>query len=327
MKVRARLMNAVTAVMLIATSACARPTDGSGVAAGPTGPMEIHSAWTSCRDAAPEATAFPGTEAQRMPFLDDDFAADHAIFCRSGPELRADGGTDLFATEELVDDVTALVAALRLPSEPPGDGACTADMVVVPWFALVDASGRWARPGVPSDACGKPRIEVRDAIAKLTFIRVSAHPLGEIESAGAAKSGCSQQWADMVWVETTQPGRTFATAGADPLAGATQVRLCLYRVPAKEQRTGKPAGDFERGGVLAPTRWLAIASTMRGAGPAAACDTPAGAFALLRRADDNGGEVYVELDGCRRIMTNTYDGPPRLQQADAALVALLRSAL
>jgi hypothetical protein len=36
-----------------------------------------------------------------------------------------------------------------------------------------------------------------------------------------------------------------------------------------------------------------------------------------------GGEIYVELDGCQRIMTSPVDGPPALVQADAALIASL----
>jgi hypothetical protein len=127
----------------------------------------------------------------------------------------------------------------------------------------------------------------------------------------------------MVWVETTLGSGDRTPAGAGTFPGTGGVRLCRYRVPASEQRSGKPAGQFVAGGILAKRRWTAIATAVRAAGPARRCATPAGEFALLRHADDTGGELYVELDGCRRIMWQRPDGPPSLAQADDALIALL----
>jgi hypothetical protein len=123
-------------------------------------------------------------------------------------------------------------------------------------------------------------------------------------------------------VETTQgsPARTKVT---DPFEGSDEIRLCVYRVPESEQRGGKPAGDFERGEVLPATRWAAIETALADAGPARDCATPAGRFALLRRADDRYGAIYVELDGCRRILVTPFDGGAQLAQAGDTLVKRL----
>jgi hypothetical protein len=178
---------------------------------------------------------------------------------------------------------------------------------------------------VPQDLCGKIRIEVRDAVADLLLTEVSKRTLREIVSAEANASGCTQQWADMVWVETTQRGGDdWAAPGAEPLPGG-EIRLCIYRVPESEQRGGKPAGTFERGIVLSANRWASIKKALKQAGPARDCTTPAASFALLRSADGDGATAYVDLDGCRRILVTPLSGPPSLTQGDAALVRLLVS--
>jgi hypothetical protein len=58
-------------------------------------------------------------------------------------------------------------------------------------------------------------------------------------------------------------------------------------------------------------------------GPARTCALPAGRFALLRRADNLAGEIYVELDACQRVMVVQPEGPAGFAQGDDALVALL----
>jgi hypothetical protein len=200
---------------------------------------------------------------------------------------------------------------------------CNQDLPGVAWFALVDSAGRWARPGVPVDRCGKIRIEVRQAVEKLTLVRVAAHPIRELESSAAAASGCTQQWADMVWVSGQHRTSPPPAGRDDPLATAVSLRLCVYRVPASEQGGGKPAGTFERGGVLPAQRRPALAAALRATAAASACTTPAGRFALIRSADNSGGAVYVELDGCQRILVEPTNGPPWLAKADATLIALL----
>jgi len=119
--------------------------------------------------------------------------------------------------------------------------------------------------------------------------------------------------------------REWGTPGDDPFPAGGEVRLCVYRVPASEQGTAKPAGEFEHGGILRSDRWAPIATAVLAAGPAERCSAPAGRFAVLRRADGLGVGIYVELDGCQRILTLTLTGRTVLAQGNAELVELLDS--
>jgi hypothetical protein len=315
----------VGAVVGALAAGCAgQSTPGGPEADRPAGAPQVRPEWTSCAKEAPGLLGASPEEsdAPTRPVLDDSFVPVAAIICGHAAERRPDGGEDLVATESRADDVAALVATLRLPSEPQTDGPCTADLVRPPWLALLDAEGRWVRPGVPVDACGKPRREVRDAVDALKLKRIATRPIQETESAAAAKSGCSQSWADMVWVETTIGSATPDAAVDSVPAPSVPVRLCAYRVPASEQRSGKPAGDFAYGGPLSSDRWAAIERAVRNAGPAKRCKTPASRFTVLIPVA-GGPETYVELTGCRRIMVTAVSGPPALRQADGTLIDLL----
>ena len=221
----------------------------------------------------PESTA----DAFALPRLDaaDGFVAVAAVICAVGSEERADGGTDMVAIEERGTDIAALVDALRLPDALSTDGMCDLSLVLPPWLALVDAGGRWVRPGVPFDTCGKPRIEVRDAVESLTLTRVSTRSLREIESAGAAATGCGQGWADIVWVMTQ--GGSVRPGPIDELrVWADRLRVCVFVVPEEQKRSGKPAGDFVSGGMLTPERRDAVERALLAAGrPCRATRRPA----------------------------------------------------
>jgi hypothetical protein len=113
------------------------------------------------------------------------------------------------------------------------DGSCTAEWVLVPWLVLLDAQGWCTRPGVPVDVCDKPRREFRAAVQQLRTDRVTSRVLREVESDRAAATGCSQSWADMVWVA----GRSGSGENGFPGALAAddaEVRVCVYRAPASE---------------------------------------------------------------------------------------------
>jgi len=208
------------------------------------GTPAVHPQWTSCAAEAPQASVAGGVDALALPRLGGGFAPAASIVCGQQVQRRADGGQDLVATESRAEDIAVLVAALRLRDEQPTDGACTADLPIVPWFVLLDEQGGWVRRGVPKDSCGKVRVEVRDAVSGLRLTRVAARVLNEIESARAAASGCSQGWADMVAVETRQSSGARRAVGSAPFPAGTQVRLCVYRVPSSEQGTVKPAGEL-----------------------------------------------------------------------------------
>ncbi|WBB66816.1 hypothetical protein [Micromonospora sp. WMMD812] len=288
-------------------------------------PPRVVDRWTSCADEAPAAGLLPpgGSDATSLPLLDDSFTPVAAVLCGQQVQRRPDGGQEMVATERRADDVGALVAALRLPDERRAAGPCTLDMVIPPWLALLDQQGRWVRPGIPVGPCGKPRTEVGEALDGLRMTTVATRPIREIESAEAAAAGCVQRWADMVAVQAGFGETTAPVSAAPSIAAGTALRLCVYDVPAAERGSGKPAGEFAYGRVLPPDRTAAVTRALATTGPVAACATPAGRFALLRPVDGTGPEVYVELDGCRRVLVTPPGGPPSLGQADPTLPGLL----
>jgi len=316
---------AIGLLVVVLGAGCAGQTGDAGRSGGqrPSGAAKVEPAWTSCPAATGSSTAPVPSDngaASTLPLLDDGFHAVAAVLCQSATRRRTDGGTEMVATENRADEVTELVAALRLPDKPHTDGPCTADLIRSPYLVLLDEQGRWLRPGVPVDECGKPRIEVRTAIQELRLTPISARPIGQVESAEAAAAGCDQRWADMVWVTASFGARTEPAAPVALYTGPAPVRICVYRVPADQQRTGKPAGDFVSGRALTGGQWAAVKRAVEAAGPAVPCTTPTDRFAVVRTAT---GETYVELDNCRRILAPTSAGHDALRQGSGALVALL----
>jgi hypothetical protein len=313
-----RRLTTIGLALVLAAAGCAGQTGEQRDAGSPV----INPSWESCDAALPpppsEGLSFPGGDALGLPRLDDSFQPVAAVVCRRGELHRSGGGTDETAVEARADDIAGLLPALKLPDEKPTDGACTADLVLPPWLVLLDAQGRWIRPGVPFDLCGKPRQEFREAVDRLSFRETSSRPIAEIQSDAAAAAGCEQRWADMVWaVGDSGPVRDngIPALAADDAA----VKICRYRVPKSEQGSAKPAGGFDSGGMLAATRWTAVKRELAKAGPAATCTKPASRFAVLH--PPSGGDIYAELDSCRRIWFDTG----ALRQGTASLVALIGS--
>ena len=313
-----RKIGATVVGLLLAVAGCA----GSGRREPPGGTPEVHAAWQSCAaEQQPSAVPRPAAPAEQLPRLGSGFTPVAVVVCTTVPRSTPAGGEDLVAAEQRAGSVDALTAALRLRDERPARGPCTADLVTLPWFALLDAQQRWVRVSAPVDGCGKPRAEVRAALAGLRLTTVTSSKVGEITSSAAAAAGCEQHWADMVSV--TARGRSTAAppAGYAPAPGST-VRLCVYRVPANERSSGKPAGTFVAGGLLGPTRWAAIRAALPHGVPARPCSSAAGRFAVLRPT--GAGEIYVELDGCHRLLSTLPSGG--LGQATPALVTTIESA-
>ncbi|TDC42560.1 hypothetical protein [Micromonospora sp. KC213] len=285
------------------------------------GPPTVQPRWEAC------ATATAGQEADldhsqaalSLPFLEDGFRPVAAAVCRAEPRQRPTGGSDLVAVEERADDVGRLVAALLLPDDTSPVDACTAEMPFVPWLVLLDAQGRWVRPGVPTDPCGKPRPEFRTAYEQLSTRRVTTRVLRELESDAAAASGCSQRWSDMVWATDQDGVGQDTTPGPLPADGAS-IRVCVYRVSEDERGGAKPAGEFESGRELPAARWTEIRRELSTAGPAAECGTPGSRFAVLHLGT---GFVCVEIDGCRRVLIDSGSGPGSIRQSTAKLASLL----
>ncbi|MET8153590.1 hypothetical protein ACIBSW_06245 [Actinoplanes sp. NPDC049668] len=289
------------------------------------GEPQVHPRWRSCDNEPSAQRQFTQSDVLTMPQLADTFRPVAAVICGREPQRRPDGGADLVATEDRVSDMAALLTALRLPDDLPqpfddddsADIACNRMLVLPPWLALLDAAGRWIRPGLPREACGGPRAEVMKAIEGAPRNRISTRVLQEVESAEAAVTGCGDEWADMVWVTGADGAARPAVDLADlPFDGAL-VNVCVYRVPADERGGDKPRGEIVSRELLPEGRWPVVKRRIKAAGPVRACDTPASRFALLMP-----GEIYVELDGCRRVLARGT-GSDALRQAPADLPDLL----
>ncbi len=289
-----------------------------------TGTPVVRSGWTSCAVDAPLGDDGRPPHIRTLPRLGTDFAVASAVHCQLEPKQRADGGEDLVLTEGRATDVTALLAALRLPEDRTTIEACTLEMPWEPNLLLFDAQGRWIRPGLPMDTCGKPLPEIPAAVRGLRLTTVSETVVREILSAGAAASGCGQQWSDVVAAESRNPS-SLPRPGKVPIpSSAAQLRLCVYRVSAEQQGTPQPAGTFEHGLIMPQQRTAAIERTLTVLPPAKTCSGAADRFAVLQNPAITGNEIYIELDHCRRVLTTPMDGPSILAQADNTLIALLK---
>jgi hypothetical protein len=305
---------------LVLVAGCAQP--GNAPASVPSGAPEVHPSWTNCESHA-DTQPFGSAETLGLPRLGSDFAAVAAVVCDSAPQEHPDGSSDLVATESRAENITDLLTALRLPDKArPLALACTDDLPIIPWLGLLDASGRWIRPGAPMDECGKIRVEVRDAVRALTLTVVSSRTIREIVSKDAAAAGCTGSWADMISVEAAPGARSTYPPFVYPFTGTPQLRLCVYTVAPEEQGSGKPAGNFGYGGLLTAIQQAGLAQALGSLGPVRPCAGHASRFALIRPADNAGATLYAELDGCQRVMADTTTGPG-FGQGDPALAALL----
>ncbi len=300
------------------------PVTGAGGTGNPGGPGVVQGGqlWTSCDTVAPDHSMI-GTDAIGLAKLADDFSPVAAVVCDEQHVQHADGSEELVAFERRAEDIDALVAALRLPDEPRTTNPCTMELRGVRWFVLLDADGRWVRPGLPVEACGKVRMEVVDAALALQTTEVSSRVVRVLVTAEQAVTGCAPGWSNVVAMHTQTSGVSQSLPTAPALPGG-DVRLCVYTVPADQRGTEKPAGEVVSGGVLGPDRVAAIAAALPQLPLAQECTGPAGSFAILFTSG-NHDAVYVELDGCRRVLMYAPDGRAWLGQADEAFLALLDS--
>jgi hypothetical protein len=228
------------------------------------------------------------------------------------------------------------MSALRLSDVLINLEPCPADASFPRWFALLDAHGRWVRPGTPTDGCRCPnrrsgngcagtRQEVLAAEARLTLTVTRSHPVRELRSAQAAAAGCDQLKSDRVaefsrpiyWDERILEPISFRFSGP--------VRFCVYRVSPDQPVERQGLGDFVRGGVLSPERGAALQQHLRAPRAGAQCVDGSTLFVWLTNAEDRwgDGDVGVQLDGCRQMLIELKTGSMMLARADPALVALL----
>ncbi|GIF08980.1 hypothetical protein [Actinoplanes siamensis] len=127
----------------------------------PAGTPQVNAQWASCAAAFPATATLPSP--YRIPRFDPSFKAVTVIVCT---ESRAGGSGAATMREQRSDNVAPVLDALQLPDLPPLDSTvCSGEGEIPLNLVLLDAQGRWIRPGLPGDvACGKTRPEIRQAL-------------------------------------------------------------------------------------------------------------------------------------------------------------------
>jgi hypothetical protein len=285
------------------------------------GTPAIEARWVSCDPFIPAGDGMMfggGGKAAVLPMMDDGFRPVAAVICRSDSQPHPGGGSDLVAIEERADDITALLAALRLPDQSVHDCHGEFWAQYVPWLALLDAQGRWIQPGIPLAPCNAPRAEVRTAIERMSTVRVSTRVLRRNDSDVAKAGGCH---------DTEQYDRVFAVGASTgpvslPAAGAN-MRVCRFLNRPADGPSFHLDGTLQDGDQLTAEAWAAVRREIGAAGPAAPCDQASLRFAALREHSWD-LPIAVEADGCHRILIETDDSlRDDLRQGSAALAVLL----
>lgn len=190
-------------------------------------------------------------------------------------------------------DFGRLLAALRRSNASEGGNmACLADLIVVAPFALVGRDRQVVRPAVPTDACGQPQIQTRDALKALRWVTVSSRPIRQIETQAELASGCGSSWDDLFREDASdlQPAAPGAVFKRKPAA----LTVCVFRDP----------GNFVRGGRISGAAAARVLHGISGGRRSPACTRRHAMFAVLwpRATGQTGPTAYVELGGCDRVL-------------------------
>lgn len=251
----------------------------------------------TCPRGTGNAPGIPGGVLPTRGEVPADFVTTWVLRCRTDVRDLPDRGTWTVQVAERADTPASdLVDQLRRASDSRSTGECTLEMVLPPYFVLVDAGGKAVLPAVPTDRCGKPRADALKALEALPFRILSETPVNQVQSQQSLDSGCSESWKDMLVIDADS-----ATPGpAAPLwsTPVSTLRVCVYDTTGDGE---PPVGQFASGHEVAGDAAKALLAALDEAGPADACSTPHTRFAVLT-ADGAAGWAMAELDGCRRLL-------------------------
>jgi hypothetical protein len=323
-------------------SATASPPDtsvsGPAISVPPTGP-----AATAARDTPPPmgkpaaasvagvtvscpADAYVAGGSKGRTPLPADVTIKAVVRCET--VLRAYPGIGEWSVQlaEVADstaaDLADLASQLRQPSEPtPPNIACAAYLGVTPWFAVIDDHGRVLAPSLPTDKCGQYLPSVGKALSALGYRAVDAVRLGQTRAPESIKTGCEQQWKDMVALEGARHPAGLNRSGldgssvADPASPSSSVLVCLYKAGSVDGDVG--VGELVKGATVTGDAAATLASAAARTEPLPAGCEQAEQFAVISSS------AYVEISGCHRVLTS--DG--RLGAASPELLAQVHKAL
>ncbi|NUR30727.1 MAG: hypothetical protein HOV83_33565 [Catenulispora sp.] len=319
---RTVLASLVTAVLAVGGCATASAPDGPGSGADqPTRPvLRPVPAKNDCADyTASVASSGPGAATQpAFGLLPADAHPVSLLRCvTASRDVPGQGQwlvVDTVRSSAPIDSfISVLRAAYTKPPQPRSKEpvACPAIGYGEPWIVAVDADGQAYRLAIPMwGVCPAPDKDVLKALADVKTTVVSTERIRQTESPGAQATGCSQQFAEMAFVnaQAGAPGVMrpfFAAARTDD-----RLRVCYYKLTGPYDK-GKPAGDFEAAATITGAQSTAIYDGLMTAPVATgkSCTAPASTYAVITADHDGSGWSVVELDGCRLAAPGS--GPDR----------------
>ena len=232
--------------------------------------------------------------------------------------VRSTGSVDGF--------VSALRAGYAKPPQPTPKGpiGCPAIGYALQWIVLVDADGTAYQIQIPFwGVCPAPDPDVLKALEAVPTTVASTERIRQTTSPGAQSSGCTQQFAEMAFVNAQSNGPTTTRPFfAAPNAGKA-FRACFYHLASDADKI-KPAGDYVSSATLTGSQGATIYDGLTSAPMATAnsCTAPATDYAVLSNATTGGGWSVIELDGCKLAAPDS--GPDR--QAPAPVIQALLAA-
>jgi hypothetical protein len=285
----------LSVVVLVMAAGCGGSAPGSG---GPSAMPELAvvgpTQWVQAT--CPRTATGRAGERSATPVaggtIPADFHVAWVLRCSVQVQALAGRGQWTVETTERADTSAAdLMTQLGQPSLPRAAGSCAAVSATLPYFALVDRTGRALVPFVPTDECGNPRSGVGLALAALPFRAVTTEPLAQVQN----QAGCATAWKDSF---VTDAGRE-RSGGAEPLwrYRPTSIRVCVY---VDQDSGGAPSAQLTAGRTIEDRGLADLLTRLDGAPAAAPCRTPHTRFAVL--AEPRGGWGLAELDGCLRLL-------------------------
>jgi hypothetical protein len=221
------------------------------------------------------------------------------VRCVSESHMISGDGEWQYVDAQTADSALApFLAALKLPSETPpaGNYACTAVGILIPPFALVDASGAIVHPKLPMSYCNAPLPQVLNTLRDLPWRTETEQKLNQIQTQLEVDTGCPSPYKDMF--EFPVLGTPVPWDKTRALANPAPTAVCSYTASG----TGTDAvGTLAQGVKLTSAQQSAISRALAQSEQAAApaCSTRATRFALLTGPNSIG--LMIELDGCHRI--------------------------
>lgn len=304
--VRGRPEGAVLVAVVFAVAGCGQqsgPEVGVGIGDGPAA-----SSGLECPAPDPGPVSEVDAAAQ-LPLLARDVEVVAVLECAGGATHVAGQGEHKVSRVRRASgaQIGPLAAALKLPAGPRTDGACTADLRYPLSVFVETGAGQVLHVATPRDGCGHPLPAVVRAWQRLVWVVVSEQVGEQTRPEAAVVAGC-EGWKDMLAITDTagSGGSGTPTRITGPaLAASGPLHVCVYesRYPKDwspgDNRVvdGLPIG----GGALSADQASDLAGRLNALWPASPCHAVHQRFAVLTAPGVDA--VYVELDGCLRVLT------------------------